>query len=124
MSGAGNILRCSMQVPVLAYYNGEYYPHLTLTAGLDLLNSNSDKYTIDKHSNLRIGNVKIPLTTSGEVVLNWYGQSLRTYRNIPFHKLLKSIENDNSIEKYDFKDITTCLVVTFFYKHSQNKYIY
>lgn len=92
------------QVPVLAYYNGEYYPHLTLTAGLDLLNSNSKDYVIDKHSNLRVGDVKIPLTSTGEIVLNWYGPSLRTYRNIPFHKLIKSMENDKSIEKYDFNN--------------------
>ena len=92
------------QVPVLAHYNGNYYPHLTLTAGLDLLNSNSRKYTIDKDGNLISGKIKIPLTTSGEVVLNWYGKSMRTYKNIPFHKLIKSIEGDNSIEKYDFKD--------------------
>lgn len=92
------------QVPVLAYYNGTYYPHLTLSAGLDLLNEKFDEYVIDKKSNLIAGNKKIPLTNSGEVVLNWYGPSLRTYKNIPFHKLIKSIDGDKSIEHYDFKD--------------------
>lgn len=92
------------QVPVLAYYNGLYYPHLTLSAGIDLMGENTGKFIIDKKSNLITGNKKIPLTTSGEVVLNWYGPSLRTYKNIPFHKLIKSIDGDKSIEKYDFKD--------------------
>ncbi|MCR5265309.1 MAG: diguanylate cyclase, partial [Cyanobacteria bacterium RUI128] len=93
------------QVPVLAYYNGLYYPHLTMCAGLDLLsNSDVNKYVIDKHANLIAGGRKIPLTDSGEVVLNWYGPSLRTYKNIPFHKLIKSIEGDKSIEHYDFKN--------------------
>lgn len=93
------------QVPVMAYYNGEYYPHLTLMAGNDILNKTSiDKYVIDKHSNLIAGNYKVPLTTTGEAVLNWYGASMRTYKNIPFHKLVKSIEGDKSIERYNFNN--------------------
>ena len=93
------------QVPVFAYYNGEYYPHLTLLSGLDLLHKKSVKtYEIDRFDNLIADGTKIPLTETGEVVLNWYGQSMRTYRNIPFHKLMKSIEGDDSIEKYNFKD--------------------
>ena len=93
------------QVPVLAYYNGQFYPHLTIMAGLDLLNDASPKdYLIDKNNYLVAGNSRIPLTNSGEAVLNWYGPSLRTYKNIPFHKLVKSIEGDKSIERYDFKD--------------------
>ena len=93
------------KVPVFAYYNGEYYPHLTLMAGLDLMNNDTVKdFVIDKQSNLIAGKNKIPLTDSGEVVLNWYGQSMRTYKNIPFHKLIKSIEGDKTIDAYDFKD--------------------
>ncbi|MCM1265466.1 MAG: diguanylate cyclase [Candidatus Gastranaerophilales bacterium] len=94
------------QVPVLAYYNGKYYPHLTLMAGNDILNDSKpvEKYVIDKHANLVVGDYKVPLTTTGEAVLNWYGASMRTYQNIPFHKLIKSIDGDKSIERYDFKD--------------------
>lgn len=93
------------QVPMFAYYNGEYYPHLTLMAGLDILNGNLiTDYHIDKNSVLNVGKSKIPMTDTGEVVLNWYGPSLRTYKNIPFHKLIKSIDGDETIEKYDFKD--------------------
>lgn len=93
------------QVPVFAYYNGQYYPHLTMMAALDLLNNKPVKdYVINKNDYLIAGGKKIPLTETGEVVLNWYGPSLKTYKNIPFHKLIKSIEGDTSIEKYDFKD--------------------
>ena len=93
------------QVPMFAYYNGEYYPHLTLMAGLDILNGKLiTDYHIDKNSVLNVGKSKIPMTDTGEVVLNWYGPSLRTYKNIPFHKLIKSIDGDETIEKYDFKD--------------------
>ena len=93
------------QVPVFAYYNGEYYPHLTLMSGVNILENKIVKdYFVDKKSTLIAGNRKIPLTSSGEVVLNWYGPSLITYKNIPFHKLVKSIEGDKTIENYDFKD--------------------
>jgi len=94
------------QVPVFAYYNGKYYPHLTLLAGTTILNNGVPikNYKIDKHANLIANAIKIPLTNTGEVVLNWYGPSMRTYRNIPFHKLIKSINGDSSIENYNFKD--------------------
>ena len=76
------------QVPVMSYYNGEYYPHLTLMAGLDLVNSGDDKnYVIDKHDYLISGKSKIPLTPAGDVVLNWYGPS-GTFNHIPFWKTL------------------------------------
>ena len=94
------------QVPVMAHYNGKYYPHMSLLAGVAMKNNNKGilDYTIDKHSNLIAGDYKIPLTPTSEVVLNWYGESQKTYRNIPFYKLLKSIDGDTSIENYDFKD--------------------
>lgn len=94
------------QVPVLAHYNGQYYPHMTLMAGLDLIHNGNKttEYFIDKYSNLIVGDTKIPLTNTGEVVLNWYGASAETYKNIPFHKLLKSMEGNTSIENFDFKD--------------------
>ena len=94
------------QVPVMAHYDGLYYPHLTLLAGLDLINNGEQvkNFVIDKKSNLIASKTKIPLTKSGEVVLNWYGASLRTYKNIPFHKMIKSIEGDKSIEHYNFNN--------------------
>ena len=94
------------QVPVLVYYNGKYYPHLTLMAGSEILNDGKriKNYVIDKNSNLIIGNYKLPLTSKGEAVLNWYGPSMRTYKNIPFHKLLKSVENGELIKHSDFNN--------------------
>lgn len=94
------------KAPILAYYNGKYYPHLSLLAGLAINNGDKEvkDYVIDDHSNLIIDKYKIPLTPTSEVVLNWYGESFKTYRNIPFYKLIKSIDGDTSIEHYDFKD--------------------
>lgn len=92
------------KVPVFAYYNNHYYPHLTISVGNDLINNSKTDFVIDSGANLLLGDKKIPLTSTGEAVLNWYGPSLETYKNIPFHKLIKSIENGTMNDGFDFKD--------------------
>lgn len=92
------------KVPVFAYYNNHYYPHLTLSVGNDLINNSKTDFVIDSGANLLLGDKKIPLTSTGEAVLNWYGPSLETYKNIPFHKLIKSIEGGTMNDGFDFKD--------------------
>lgn len=92
------------KVPVFAYYNNHYYPHLTLSVGNDLMNNSKTDFVIDSGANLLLGDKKIPLTSTGEAVLNWYGPSMETYKNIPFHKLIKSIENGTMNDGFDFKD--------------------
>ncbi len=92
------------KVPVFVYYNNHYYPHLTLSVGNDLINNSKTDFVIDSGANLLLGDKKIPLTSTGEAVLNWYGPSLETYRNIPFHKLIKSIESGTMNDGFDFKD--------------------
>lgn len=92
------------KVPVFVYYNNHYYPHLTLSVGNDLINNSKTDFVIDSGANLLLGDKKIPLTSTGEAVLNWYGPSLETYKNIPFHKLIKSIESGTMNDGFDFKD--------------------
>lgn len=92
------------KVPVFAYYNNNFYPHLTLSVANDILNNSSKDFIVDKGSNLVMGGKKIPLTSSGEAVLNWYGPSMETYKNIPFYKLIKSIESGEVNDGFDFKD--------------------
>lgn len=92
------------KVPVFAYYNNHYYPHLTISVGNDLINNSKTDFVIDSGANLLLGDKKIPLTSTGEAVLNWYGPSLETYKNIPFHKLIKSIESGTMNDGFDFKD--------------------
>lgn len=92
------------KVPVFAYYNNHYYPHLTLSVGNDLINNSKTDFVIDSGANLLLGDKKIPLTSTGEAVLNWYGPSMETYKNIPFHKLIKSIEGGTMNDGFDFKD--------------------
>lgn len=92
------------KVPAFAYYNNNFYPHLTLLAANDILNNSETKYTIDKGANLLFNNKKIPLTSTGEVVLNWYGPSMETYKNIPFYKLVKSIKSEQVSDGYNFNN--------------------
>lgn len=92
------------KVPVVAYYNNNYYPHLTMLVANDLINNSNRDFVVDKSGNLIIGADKIPLTSSGEVVLNWYGPSMETYKNIPFYKLMKSVESAEVNDGFDFKD--------------------
>lgn len=92
------------KVPVFAYYNNNYYPHLTMLVANDLMNNSRRDFVIDNGGNLLSGGNKIPLTSSGEAVLNWYGPSMETYKNIPFYKLIKSIEGEEVKDGFSFKD--------------------
>lgn len=91
--------------PTFAKYKNEYYPYLTLMVGNDYVN-NGEKtpYTIDKKSNLKSGELTIPVTSSGECVLNWYGPAQKTYKNIPFYKLIEQTKGHQISEQYNFKD--------------------
>jgi diguanylate cyclase (GGDEF)-like protein len=91
-------------VPVFAKYNNKYYPHLTLLYANDLMNNSKRDFIVDKHSNLILGKNKIPLDSTGEAVLNWYGPAVQTYPNIPFYKLLKPMEKSTISDGYNFKD--------------------
>lgn len=92
------------KVPVFAYYNNNFYPHLTMLVANDIMNNSSKNFVVDKSGNLLLGTNKIPITSTGEAVLNWYGPSVETYKNIPFYKLMKSIDGTEINDGYNFKD--------------------
>lgn len=93
-------------VPSFAVYNHKNYPYLSLMVGSDCVNKNikQDNFTIDKKSNLINGNLKIPVIASGESVLNWYGPAEKTYKNIPFFKLIEKSKGQKIDENYNFKN--------------------
>ena len=92
-------------VPTFAKYKNEYYPYLTVMVGNDYINQNAEReYIIDEKSNLKSGKLNIPVTNSGECVLNWYGPAQKTYKNIPFYKLIQATQGEKIAEQYDFKD--------------------
>ena len=62
-------------------------------------------YEIDKKSYLLIGDTKVPLTPTGDAILNWYGPS-NTHTVIPMYKVIKAMENGQKLNSFDFKDKT------------------
>ena len=105
--GMTNILRSNdgiiRNVAPLMLYQDKYYPYLTFKAGADyLLQKPDNNFKIDKNSNLLVFGTKIPLTTDGEAILNWYGPS-GTHTIVPMYKVIKDMEN-NTAGSFDFKD--------------------
>lgn len=96
-SGDGIIRKFS---PIIEY-QGDYYPLLSFGAANKYVSSDSKEFTIDKNSNLLVGETKIPLTKEGEAILNWYGKS-GTHTVYPMHKVIKEMESN--IHNLDFKD--------------------
>ena len=95
--GMTNVIRNSdgiiRKVAPIMEYKGKYYPYLSFNAGKDFLISGKENaLTIDKNSNLSVGNTVIPLTSDGEAILNWYGVS-GTHTVYPMYKLIRDMEN-------------------------------
>ena len=98
-------------VSPFAFYKGHYYPYLSLIAGDNFLNGKlSGGYTINKNSELLIGNRAIPLTENGEIILNWYGEAGRVFEMVPMYKLLLDIEKSG--QNYNFKNKTVYIGTT------------
>ena len=88
--------------PLMEYKNG-YYPYLSFAAGNNELSKNSKNITIDKSSNLIVGDISIPLTEKGEAILNWYGTS-GTHTMYPMYKVINQLEGKITGKKLDFKN--------------------
>ena len=99
--------------PSFAKYKDEYYPYLSLMVGNDYVNgSSTNEFVIDKHSNLISGNLNIPLIKTGECVINWYGPAQKTYKNIPFYKLIEKTKGINNGNEYNFNNKIVFVGVT------------
>jgi len=96
------------KLPPLMVYKGEFYPHLALLVGLDYLkkteNLDLQNFYIDKNSNLHLGKRSIPLDNDGGAILNWYGSTGQNFKTVPFYKVIKAMNGDKDVEKYDFKN--------------------
>lgn len=74
----------------------EYYAYMTIKMFVDYLNKyenqNITEFTIDEKGYLLLGNRKIPLTSRGDIILNWYKKcnDQVSYEYVPFWKVLKS----------------------------------
>jgi diguanylate cyclase (GGDEF)-like protein len=105
--GLTNVIRSNDGIiravsPVLVYKD-KYYPYLSFKAGSDYLKMKDDNnFVIDSKRNLIVSETKIPLTKTGEAILNWYGPS-ETHTFVPFYKVIGEMEGTN-LNKFDFKD--------------------
>lgn len=105
------------KVPPFVTYQNKYYPSLALLVGLKYLNLDQDVlkngFNINKNSNLKIGNRNIPIDKDGGVILNWYGSfpfsesqlnDVNSFHVAPLYKVLKGMEGDKKVEKFNFKN--------------------
>ena len=98
-------------VSPFAYYNGEYYPYLSLLAADRYVNkAKTTTYQINDKSELVLGDRKIPLSKDGEVILNWYGASGQVYEMIPMYKLLLNMKEGK--QEFDLNDKTIYIGTT------------
>lgn len=105
--GMTNLMRNSdgiiRNVPPLMVYKDKYYPYLTFKAASDYLMMEADNhFVIDRNSNLKVMETKIPLTKNGEAILNWYGPS-GTHTIVPMYKVINEM-NGAKTSGFDFKD--------------------
>ena len=118
--GMINILRADdgilRKMPPFMVYQGDFYPHLALLVGLKYLEQNKNEkmknFYIDKYSNLKLGDRSIPLDKDGGAILNWYGPAGQTFREVPFYKIIKAMNENKSAEIFNFKNKIICIGTT------------
>lgn len=96
------------KLPPFMIYQNNFYPHLGLLVGLNYLknseNLNIKNFTINKQSQIKLGTRTIPLDKDGGVILNWYGEDGKSFKEIPFYKVLKAMKRDKGAQHFDFKN--------------------
>ncbi len=88
--------KISRRAPTFFKYKDDYYPYLAFKVGADYIKRhekiNFDKFLISENEELVISDRKLPLDSTGSMIINWYGGD-RTYDYIPFWKVYKSAQN-------------------------------
>ncbi len=108
--GILNIVRSSdgiiREFPAVVKYQNGYYPNLAFATALTYQSKVDKKpynaITIDRKSNIKVCNKKLPMNLDGGLILNWYGRSGETYEHIPLYKLVKLMNGEKIKEQYDF----------------------
>lgn len=91
------------KMPLVVKYKDKFYPQLALKVGLNYLGETQQTFTIDKHSDLHIGDRRIYLDKDGSAILNWYGPA-GTYTYIPMYQLIKAVNGEKTELDYDFSN--------------------
>lgn len=104
------------KIPPFVMYQGDYYPQLAFLVGLQSLanpeNFKDLDFRISRTGQVKLGDRSIPLDNDGGVILNWYGPADKTFKQIPFYKILKSANGDKDAEKFDLKNKIVYIGVT------------
>lgn len=91
------------KMPLVVKYKNKFYPQLAFKVGLNYLGETQQTFTIDKHSDLHIGDRRIYLDKDGSAILNWYGPA-GTYTYIPMYQLIKAVNGEKTELDYDFSN--------------------
>lgn len=91
------------KMPLVVKYKDKFYPQLALKVGLNYLGETQQTFSIDKHSDLHIGDRRIYLDKDGSAILNWYGPA-GTYTYIPMYQLIKAVNGEKTELDYDFSN--------------------
>lgn len=91
------------KMPLVVKYKDKFYPQLALKVGLNYLGETQQTFTIDKHSDLHIGDRRIYLDKDGSAILNWYGPA-GTYTYIQMYQLIKAVNGEKTELDYDFSN--------------------
>ena len=91
------------KMPLVVKYKDKFYPQLALKVGLNYLGETQQTFTIDKHSDLHIGDRRIYLDKDGSAILNWYGPA-GTYTYIPMYQLIKAVNGEKTELDYNFSN--------------------
>lgn len=99
-----------------SYYDGAYYKHLTILAGLDYLKLSTNNFKLNKRGEISVENngkkAVLPLNSKGRVILNWYGPEW-TFNYIPLWKVASAVEKgDGEFLDRSFKDKIVFVGVT------------
>lgn len=99
-----------------SYYDGAYYKHLTILAGLDYLKLSTNNFKLNKRGEISVENngkkAVLPLNSKGRVILNWYGPEW-TFNYIPLWKVASAVEKgDREFLDRSFKDKIVFVGVT------------
>ncbi len=92
-------------MPPFSYYNGSYYKHLTILAGLDYLNINKNNFKMDSDGKIVFDkNHALPLNKEGKIILNWYGPEW-SFNYVPLWKVSEAMKkNDRKFLDDNFKN--------------------
>jgi len=92
-------------VAPLMIYKDKYYPYLSFKAAADYLAQKPEKdFVLDSNNNLNVFGTQIPLTESGDAILNWYGPS-GTHTIVPIYRVINEMDGKTKgITNFDFRD--------------------